>query len=202
MAARPGLYSRAVAILKVGLPLVAIAMLAGLFLERGADRPSGDLVFTPADLAELGDGMQVRRPVLSGVTRDLDRFRFTAERVTPDAAPPTRAEIETLAGRIDFSDGTTLDLRAATGALDLRAQRMTLRGDVRLEAASGYDFSADTAEVDLDVGGLVATGSVTGNGPMGRISADRLTVKGTDAARVFLFEDSVSLVYGAMTGSE
>ena len=48
MAAGPGLYSRVVAVLKVGLPLIALALLAGLFLapreeERG-------VVFSPGEI--------------------------------------------------------------------------------------------------------------------------------------------------------
>ena len=38
MAAGPGLHSRVVAILKVGLPLVALALLSGLFLAQPDDR--------------------------------------------------------------------------------------------------------------------------------------------------------------------
>ena len=50
----PDLYSRVVAILKVGLPLTAVAMLAGLFLNSQDRRGGGELVFSPADLELLG----------------------------------------------------------------------------------------------------------------------------------------------------
>lgn len=195
--AGPGLYSRVVAILKVGLPLVAVAMLAGLFLGSERPRSGGELVFSPADLAALGQGMRVSKPVFSGVTEAGDRFRFTAETVVPDAAPPSRAAIETLAGRIDFTGGRGVDLAAAAGDLDLKAQELKLKGAVRLDSDDGYAFAADAVAVDLRAGGLVAAGAVAGDGPMGRIVAQRLTVSPPDAAgaRRFLFEDAVRLVY-------
>lgn len=195
--AGPGLYSRVVAILKVGLPLVALAMLAGLFLGSDRPRSGGELVFSPADLAALGQGMRVSRPVFSGVTDAGDRFRFTAVAVVPDAAPPTRAAIDTLAGRIDFTDGRSVDLAAAAGDLDLKAQNLALQGSVQLDSDDGYAFAADAVAVDLKAGALVATGAVAGEGPMGRIDAEKLTVSPPDAAgaRRFLFEDRVRLVY-------
>lgn len=202
MATGPGLYSRVVAILKVGLPLVALAMLAALFLTSGDERVQGELTFTPGDLAALGDGMRLTEPVFSGVTERMDRFRFTAAAVVPDAAPPTRAAVETLAGRIDFADGERADLRAETGDLDLETQRMTLRGAVRVESADGFSFGADRVDIDLKAGGLTASGAVAGAGPMGRIDAGRLTVSGPEGAadaRTFLFEDAVRLVYDPAT---
>jgi lipopolysaccharide export system protein LptC len=198
MAAGPGLYSRAVAVLKVGLPLIAVAMLAGLFVISDDGRRGGELVFSPADLAALGQGMRVARPVFSGVTEGLDRFRFTAAEVAPDAAPPTRAEITALAGRIDFADGPAVDLRAAAGEIDLERQILTLEGAVRVDTADGYAFAAERVTVDLRAGGLVAEGGVAGDGPMGRIDARRLAVsapEGREQTRRFLFEDAVRVVY-------
>ncbi|MBP7001637.1 hypothetical protein [Amaricoccus sp.] len=201
-AAGPGLYSRLVAILKVGLPLVAIAMLAGLFLGSERPRGGGELVFSPADLAALGSGMRVSAPVFSGVTDAGDRFRFTAAEVTPDAAPPTRAAIDALAGRIDFADGRGVDVRADDGDLDLHSQALKLEGDVRLRSDDGYAFAARRVDVDLRAGGMVATGEVGGEGPMGTIAAGRLTVTPPEAeggGRKFLFEEAVRVVYDPAT---
>lgn len=194
----PGLHSRIVTILKLGLPLIAVAMLAGLFLNSQDGRGGGELVFSPADLELLGEGMRVSRPVFSGVTDGLDRFRFTAETVTPDAAPPTRAAIQTLSGRIEFSGGTQIDLKSETADVDLKTRRMTLQGGVEAQTGDGYVFRAKEAQVDLDLGGLTAKGSVSGDGPMGRIDARSLAVsppRGDDKARTFLFQDDVRVVY-------
>jgi lipopolysaccharide export system protein LptC len=198
MATGPGLYSRVVAILKVGLPLVAVAMLAALFLVSDDTRRTGELAFSPADLAALGSGMRVTGPVFSGVTEAMDRFRFTAAEVVPDAAPPTRAAIDRLEGRIDFADGRGVDLSAARGNLDLETQRMDLSGAVRVDSADGYSFGAERVDLDLRAGGLTATGAVEGEGPMGRIDSRRLTVsepRDEGGARTFLFEEDVRLVY-------
>ncbi len=202
MAAGLGIYSRVIAILKVGLPLVAVAMLAALFLISNEEAPSGDLVFSPADLDALGEGMQITEPVFSGETDARDRFRFTAARVTPDGVPPAQAEVEMLAGRIDFADGRSLDLQAETARLDLGSRRIALAGAVELISGDGYAFTADRAEADLRTGGLVAQGAVDVDGPMGRIGSDRLTITTGAEGRVLLFEDGVSLVYDPPVAAE
>jgi lipopolysaccharide export system protein LptC len=118
--------------------------------------------------------------------------------VIPDDAPPNRATIVTLSGRVDFVDGRAMDLRADGGDLDIAAQRLTLQGGVRVDTSDGYVLGADRVEVDLKGGGLAAVGAVWGAGPLGRIAATRLDVSppaGDGDARTFLFQDDVRLVY-------
>jgi hypothetical protein len=75
-----GLYSRLVAVLKIGLPLMAVAMLLSLFLFPREERVEPGL-----DL--LGGRSRGARPGSEGqpagadrATRDDDPFRFTARR--------------------------------------------------------------------------------------------------------------------------
>ena len=194
----PGLYSRVVAILKVSLPLVALGLLSALFLIQSDERRGGDLVFTKGDIAALGTGQRISDAIFSGTTRDEDRFRFTARQVVPDAAPPTRAAITTLAGTIDFTGGLSVAVQADGGDLDIPAQRLGLSGDVRIETSDGYRMAADTVALDLRDGTLVAGDTVETEGPMGRIDSRTLSIvpsEGDGQARRFSFGDGVRLVY-------
>ncbi|HMQ95060.1 MAG TPA: hypothetical protein PKA33_00900 [Amaricoccus sp.] len=194
----PGLYSRVVAILKVSLPLVALGLLSALFLIQTDERLGGDLVFTKGDIAALGTGQRISDAIFSGTTRDEDRFRFTARQVVPDAAPPTRAAITTLAGTIDFTGGLSVAVQAEGGDLDIPAQRLGLSGDVRIETSDGYRMAADTVTLDLRDGTLVAGDTVETEGPMGRIDSRSLSIvpaEGDGQARRFSFGDGVRLVY-------
>jgi lipopolysaccharide export system protein LptC len=198
VAVGPGLHSRVVAILKVGLPLLALAMLGSLFVLTGQDEPQGELAFSPADLAGLASGMEVLNPVFSGTTNTNDTFRFTASVVVPDAAPPTRAQARTVAGRMTFVGGRAVDLTAATADLDLETRLMQLAGDVRVATSDGLELEAERMDVDLRAGTLDAEEAVTATGPMGSIAAARLHVRPDPAIgdnRLFLFEGGVRLVY-------
>jgi lipopolysaccharide export system protein LptC len=198
MATGPGLYSRIVAILKVGLPLLALAMLGSLFLFTDQEAPQGELAFSPADLAELAAGMEVLNPVLSGTTDANDAFRFSAAVVVPDAAPPTRAQAREITGRMSFVGGPEVDLAAEAADLDLETRTLALEGNVRVTTSTDYRLEAVRMQADLRGGILRAEDAVTAAGPMGTITARRLEVRpdpDNGGSRLFLFEGAVRLVY-------
>ena len=127
MPAGPGLHSRVVAVLKVGLPLVAVGLLASLFVVQTDDRLGGNVVFSPGDVEALGSGLRIDNPTFTGTTRSEDRFRFTAALVEPDAAPPQRARITTLAGTLELHNGPEVSVNAKAGDLDIPTQRLDLQ---------------------------------------------------------------------------
>jgi lipopolysaccharide export system protein LptC len=200
MAAGPGLHSRVVAILKVGMPLVALALLLGLFIGQPDDGLDGEgrLVFAPGDVEALGGGLAIRNPTFTGVTSSQDRFRFTAELVEPDAAPPRRAAITDLAGEVTFADGPTVAISGASGDLDVPTQRLDLAGGVVLATADGYRIEADKVTLDLEAGSMVAGDAVETTGPLGRIDSRSLRVAPaaeSGEARRFSFSGGVRLLY-------
>lgn len=198
MALRPEVHSRVVTILKLGLPLVALALVASVFLVQTEDRLGGTIAFSQSDLAELGDGLSLRNSVFTGTTRSNDRFRFTAALVVPDAAPPKRATITTLDGRLDLTDGPTVTLLADTGDLDIPSQRLDIAGNVHITSSDGYDLTADKGTIDLVSGSFVAGDTVRTTGPVGAITAGNLHVTpdaATGEARRFSFSNGVHVVY-------
>jgi lipopolysaccharide export system protein LptC len=198
MPAGPGLYSRVVAVLKVGLPLVAAGLLASLFLVQTDDRLGGNVEFSPGDVEALGSGLRIDNPTFTGETRGGDRFRFTAARVEPDAAPPERARIADLAGTLQLLNGPAVTLKADTGDLHIPSERLDLTGEVVITTSDGYRLVADKATLDLRAGGIVAGDKVVTTGPLGAITSGSLHVAPAAAAgdaRRFSFSDGVRLVY-------
>lgn len=197
MAADPALHSRIVAILKVGLPLVALGMLASIFLVQ-TDRLGGSIVFSQGDIDALGEGLRIANPTFTGTTRGEDRFRFTAALVEPDAAPPERARITTLAGEVDLHNGPVVELEADKGDLHIPTERLDVSGNVRIRTSEGYRMVAEQATLDLKAGSLVAGNAVETTGPLGRIDSGSLTIQPAAAsgeARRFSFGNGVRLVY-------
>jgi lipopolysaccharide export system protein LptC len=197
MTAGPELYSRIVAVLKLALPLVALGLLASIFLVQ-TDDTIGGVLFSPGDVEALGDGLRISNPVFTGTTRGEDRFRFTAALVEPDAAPPERAAITDLAGTLELRDGPTVRLSAATGDLDVPSQRLDMSGKVVIETSDGYKIDAERATLDLRAGAFVAGDRVLSTGPLGRITSGSLHVAPaaeSGEARRFSFGNGVKLIY-------
>ncbi len=198
MATGPGLHSRVVAVLKVGLPLVAVGLLASLFVVQNDDTLGGNVVFSPGDVEALGSGLRIDNPTFTGTTRSEDRFRFTAAVVEPDAAPPQRARIATLAGTLWLHNGPEVTVSAARGDLDIPTQRLDLSGQVVITTSNGYRMVTDKATVDLRAGAFVAGDEVVTTGPLGEITSGSLHVAPaaeSGEARRFSFSDGVRLVY-------
>ncbi len=198
MAPRPEVHSRVVAILKLGLPLVALGLLASVFLVQTDDRLGGSLAFSEGDIEALGSGLRLTNPVFTGTTRADDRFRFTAALVVPDAAPPKRAAITTLAGTLDLREGPSVSVAAATGDLDIASQRLDVAGNVEITSSDGYVLRTDKATIDLRGGSFVAGDTVTTTGPLGRITSGTMLVTpaaATGEARRFSFGNGVHVLY-------
>ncbi|TPE52574.1 hypothetical protein [Amaricoccus solimangrovi] len=196
----PDFRSRLVAILKLGLPLVALGMLGALFLIQTDDGlPGGGITFTEGDMEALGEGLSVTNPILTGTSQGDDRFRFTADRVVPDAAPPTRADMTEVAGEINLVGGPRIDLSAPSAALDLETQRIALGGPVLIDTSDGYHMRAATMDVDLAQGVLEAGQSVETDGPLGTITSGTLRIEPSDPktpdARLISFGNGVRLIY-------
>lgn len=198
MAAPLGLHSRIVAVLKVGLPLVAVGMIAAMFLIQTDDRTGREIQFSQGDIDALGEGLRITNPTFSGTTRDGDLFRFDADLVIPDAAPPTRAEITGLSGELKSQDGTTLRLTAEAGSLDIESQHLDLSGDVRIETSDGYRMDSEMVAVDLQGGVLRSDAPIRTVGPLGSIEAGTLAIEneapGAPSRRIS-FGNGVRLIY-------
>ena len=199
MASDPGLHSRIVGILKVGLPLVALGMLASLFLVQTDDR----LRRRPRLLAGrhrlAGRGAAHHQPDLHRhhpgrgqlpLHRGADRARRGPARAgARSPASPARSRCTT--GRWSGS-------RPTTGDLHIPTQRLDVAGNVRLRTSDGYRINAEQATLDLRAGSIVAGNTVETTGPLGRIDSGSLTVQPAAAsgeARRFSFANGVRLIY-------
>ncbi len=198
MGPQRGWHSRIVAVLKLGLPLVALGLLSALFLVQTDDRLGGNVIFSPGDVDALGSGLRISNPTFTGTTKGEDKFRFTAALVVPDAAPPNRAAITKLAGTLDLHNGATVTVDAANGDLDIPTERLDLSGEVVIRTSDGYRIDTDKATLDLKAGAFVAGDKVVSTGPLGTITSGSLHVTpaaATGEARRFSFGGGVRLVY-------
>ncbi len=196
MASDGRLHSRIVAILKLILPLIAVLLLASLFLTPGEDGTEGELVFSEAEIADVGSGLEISRPTFSGMTRGDDVFQFSADKVVPDAIPPNRATITALVGTVDLANGGSVDLSAEAAELDIEAREIGLRGAVEVATSEGYLVTTEALDLDLGVGAMESAAPVRTDGPLGEITAGHLRIApDKQGARIILFDDRVRLVY-------
>lgn len=193
MAAHDNIHSRLVAWLKVILPLAALALLSTLFLVSRGIAPEDALPYSEVDVEELAREPRLTAPRYAGVTQDGAALSVTAEVARPDMGGGASATA--LTARLETPDGVTTDIAASDGQLDTAAGLLTLTGDVRIAASSGYAITTGELTAALDRTLLTAPGTVAATAPMGRIDAGamQLTSQGDDY--VLVFNGGVKLVY-------
>jgi lipopolysaccharide export system protein LptC len=197
-------YSRAVAWMKVLLPLGAVAVIAVLFLSA---QKQGDLadIFTAEELITLGAGLRLDNPRFAGVTDQGEPFAIRADWALPDSAMPRLIDLERPKGEIEMNDGRTIAVSAASGQMRREQKILVLEGEVVLDTSDGYRVETELIEIDLAANTAKGPGPVTGTGPLGEIQAGSFRAdagKGGERNGQIWFENRVRLVFIPDTGGD
>jgi lipopolysaccharide export system protein LptC len=194
---REALRSRVVLWLKIGLPLLALAMLSTLFL---LSRSSEQAVLTNFDPARAPSGEAreaIREPSFSGISPRGDLLTMTAGSVWP--GKDGSIEAVRVATAMALNDGSRIEMVAAQARVSEADRRVTLSGGVSIDSSTGYRLETETVIAMLDAIAVEAPGPVTGEGPAGMLEAGAMRIERADADaddRVrLLFTDGVRLVY-------
>lgn len=188
------LHSRVVAVLKLTLPLVALAILSTLFLfSRGID-PEDAIPYADVEIADRLAQPRMTGAGFSTTTSDGSALSLVAEQAAPDGTGGTARGVT---GEIVAADGSRTGFSATTARLDSAARRFDLSEGVRLTTSTGYDISAPGISLATDRTWLQSQGPVTAKGPMGDLQAGALEMRraAADAPYLMVFNGGVRLLY-------
>lgn len=193
-------YSRFVRILKIALPLVAVALLSTIFLVQEEEGLDGGLVFSKADLETLGDGLTVNNPRLAGTMPDGTAYVLSAEKAVPDRTRIEQVEFESLSSVMRFQSDEVVEVHAARATAFVKDRMLSMRDGINIRMSSGYVATSDAAKVFLDRGEIVTDAPVSATGPGTKIDAGRMTVRAAIDANgtrtdnpVVIFEQGVTM---------
>lgn len=198
MAARDNLHSKLVALLKVVLPVAALALLSTLFLVSRTIDPSDAIPFAEVDIAERVREPRMTAPTYAGMTTDGASVSVAAAEARPAQDGGAAATAATLRAQIDTPDGGRAELVAATGSLDAAAGLLTLQGKVEITTSTGYHVTTDQVTSALERTDVKTEGTISATTPMGELTAGRMTLNQDTAVKgryLLLFQDRVKLIY-------
>lgn len=170
---RRGGYSRFVAIAKLVLPLVAVALLA--LVWAWPNLRGGDLRFRLGFsdfVTRETAGPSMINPRYVGTDKSQQPYSITSNVARNSPADRMKIDLEVPKGDIVLNDGTWLMLSADTGVYARTAKTLDLTGGVTLFHDSGYEIRTDSAYVDLDQGTAAGDQPVHGQGPFGDLRAE------------------------------
>jgi lipopolysaccharide export system protein LptC len=190
-------HTRVVGWLKVALPLLALAVLAMLFLLSDQIDPEAALPYAEVDVVDRAREPRMTAPSYTGTTSDGASLTLTADEARPEA-PDAPAEAKGLVLELETPDGSLTELHAKTAEIDQDGQQMTLSGGVTVRTDTGYQMETPEVLAMMDRSGLESRGEVTAIGPVGDLWAGRMVLTQdaeTPGAYVLVFNKGVRLVY-------
>lgn len=190
-------YSRAVAWLKVSLPLIALGILSTLFLISRAVDPPSSIPFADSEVQARLTNQQVTGPLYTGMSANGDEIEFIADTVvnSPDEVGTNISQ--NVFVTVDYASGLRATLEANTAETNISEDRSRLTGDVKVVTSHGYVLESDLLFVRMTTPDIVSPGPVTGKTPVGPIDAGAMhyfVTSDTEGAQL-VFTKGVKLIY-------
>ncbi len=180
--------------LRFSLPIIALLLIAGFFLNTRSG--GGDDAFLEdfADLDATPRNLTTAKPQFSGVDARGNPYEITA--VSASRKPEREAIVELNEPRAVTAAGDQQSVVAAhAGVFDTDIKKLLLKDGVTFEHAIGgenYVLKTSAATVSIDDQTVVSEEGVDGDGPGGaRLKADRMNANNRDG--VVVFEGNVSM---------
>ena len=184
-------HSRFVSAMKLVLPATAAVLIGIVLAWPGAFDDAGQA--QKRSLAAQRDGgvepLTMIKPRYNGTDGENRPFMITAKSATHDPRDQRRVTLETLQADIVLADGTGVSLTAKGGVYHQADMTLDLAGPVRIASDSGYEFRAGDVAIDIGRGTARSDAPVHGQGPIGKLKADRMRIEAR--GRNFIFKDNV-----------
>ncbi len=190
-------YSRMVALLKVLLPLAALAILSTLFLVARAMETETAIPFAEKEIQDRLRDQQITGPFFSGSTPDGGQISLSADKLitVEDRVGINRAE--GVITRLQTRQGATFQLLADVVELDMAGGRADMTGDVSLVTSTGYRVNTPEVTALISALDVTAPQQVEVSGPLGVFTAGNMRIfspKEADGTQM-VFSNGVKLVY-------
>lgn len=200
MAQAFGGYSTFVRILKIGLPLLSLAILSTLFLFSSRIDLSQPSPIDGVDVDRLIAEQGIGTPQFVGQTTDGASVHMQARRAIPNLDPDGGLDATMVQARIDEPSGDVLNLSAPIASFRNQTDDATLSGGVALSSSVGLQMTTDSLEIGRNFDNITAPGEVQAIVPFGQLQAGAMQISRAPAQSGpsgyrFVFTNGVKLIY-------
>lgn len=186
-------YSRFVSSMKIILPALAVFLILTIFISTGTFNSRDELAITFKEVGALNDDLRMVSPRITGVDRRGRPYVVTADTATQAQNQPDLISLENIEADLMLdSGGDWLSVSSRFGILQADMEMLSLSEQVDVFSATGYEFHAETAEIDLKQGTLTSDRPVYGQGPVGTLNANG--VNASDNGQTIVFTGGVRVV--------
>jgi lipopolysaccharide export system protein LptC len=183
-------HSRRVRFLRRFIPVCCVAVLAGPVLW-GVVSPYARVVpdVKVNAISLSGTKVTMEAPKLSGFRKDQKSYEVTAREAVQDIKVPTIIELNQLVARMEQEKNSFARLSSDWGRFDQTADRLDLKGNVRVRTDNGYEVDLLSARVNMKSGDVSSAEPVTVRTKTGTVSSDTVDVR--ENGKVVVFDGRV-----------
>jgi lipopolysaccharide export system protein LptC len=192
---RGGRHSRRVGRLRFILPATALMMLLMVLAWPWLSGGYHGLIM-PVFKHVVGDGvepMRMLKPRYVGRTSNQEAYEVTADSAFLDPGDPDRIRLDRLTAIVERRADDDVHVRANEGFYYRDRESLDLKGDLELRLGERYIFRTSEASVSFGQNEVVGKTPITGEGPLGTLSADRFKI--SDGGDHLSFEGRVQVIY-------
>lgn len=189
-------HSKFVSLMKIALPLGAIALTVTVLVYSGVFDVRDRLDISFREIANLNNDLRMVSPRVAGLDKSGRPYLLTADTATQAAGKPSQITLDNVQADLKLPEGSDwVALNATSGLLDTETQVIDLHQKVDIYASTGYEFHGTSARIDFRQGKVASEEPVQGHGPLGTLRADRMTANNDD--RTMRFSGHVKVrIYG------
>ncbi len=181
-------HSRVVKLLKFGLPVTGLLIIAGFVgfvMLPGASVPAIDV----SGVGVTDGKLVMANPKLDGETKTKLPYNMKAARAIQDLSNTNIISLEEIDAKIALDSEVTAVIDAASGVFNNSNNTLDINSPLNVKTSSGMVAKLKSAQVDLKAGNLKTQDPVDIDLNGSHIAADSMTV--TDQGKVLVFEKRV-----------
>jgi lipopolysaccharide export system protein LptC len=180
-AAVGGKRDKIIQVLKWVLPTLSGALLATIVALPFFNKQEVSFLLSRDSIEKTPEVLRMEKPTYRGLDSKGRPFLITADRAIQKSSEDAIVELQRLRADIETTSGDA-QLRADSGAFDLKKEQLRIAGNISVSRADGYVFKTRDALLDLPSRAAWGISGVSGDTPLGTFRAGKFRVdleKGT-----------------------
>lgn len=178
-------YSAFIRRLRLILPLVAVAIIAALLVWPSQDSDIAVLEEEQKEALKTIRKNELTNPKFQSVDDKNQPYTITAHKAVQDERDEDLLLLETPVGDLQLTSGNWVAIKAVEGEYWQAAQKLDLKGDVRLFHDEGYEMTMAALHLNLKDKQALSDSDVSGHGPAGSLEAKGLKADNNNGVLIF-----------------
>jgi lipopolysaccharide export system protein LptC len=194
-------HSQVVGILRKGLPVLALLVLAGYFVSSGFSITVGDVTASIGKIEVSNGNLRMVNPKLKGSDKKNGPYVISADYADQDVKNPKMMQLHAIKAEVTSPSGGWSRMQALRGSFNSQTEHLAMKEDIRLNTSSGVVGRLTYATLDMKNQTLRSHVPVAFDMTNGTVRANALTFQSSKNTLIFRGKVVVHLVKAATDAS-